>query len=164
MNSAQEHPSYHRILVVDDDSDICQLNVDVLTRSGYQVDTATDGEAGWSALDAVAYDADGYDLLITDHDLPGLSGLDLVRKLRAARMALPVILSSGRLPTEELKHNPWLEVSATLQKPFSIHQLVETVQFVLRRAEGSGGQIARLPTQSQRIPAPTGFRPASATL
>jgi FixJ family two-component response regulator len=52
---------------------------------------------GWEALQA-----NNYSLLITEPDLPKLTGVELVRKLSAARMALPVVLAAGRLATEEL--------------------------------------------------------------
>jgi DNA-binding response OmpR family regulator len=83
--------------VADDDSDICQLSVRVLVRSGYHVDAAEDGAAAWEALQLKAFN-----LLITDHDMPRLTGVELVKKLRSARMALPVILVTGRLPVEAL--------------------------------------------------------------
>src|ERR1017187_5344654 len=63
----------HRILVVDDEPDIRRLNAEVLKSSGYEVDTAEDGKAGWQALQAVSHAPDSYDLLITDHNMPGLS-------------------------------------------------------------------------------------------
>ena len=115
-----------RILVVEDDVDIRQINAAVLVRSGYQVDATEDGAAGWDALQAKTFD-----LLITDHDMPRLSGLELVKKVRSARMTLPVILATGTLPQAELEQHPWLQVAATLLKPFSPRQLVETVQEVL---------------------------------
>ena len=87
---SQTNPPRH-ILVVDDDSDIRRLNAEVLKRSGCHVDTAKDGEAGGRVLHAVSHAPDSYDLLITAPDMPGLSGLYLVKKLRAARMALPVL-------------------------------------------------------------------------
>jgi DNA-binding response OmpR family regulator len=150
MNAIETNPSYHRILVVDDDRDICLLSADVLTRSGYHVDTAPDGEAGWKALHAVSHDPDSYDLLITDHEMPGLSGLDLVKKLRAARLALPVILSSGRLPLEELQRHAWLEIAATLVKPYTNDEMLGTVKAVLRASVRTFGQTAPLPSwQSQ---------------
>lgn len=116
-----------RILVVEDDAGLRQLNSHVLARSGYQVDAAEDGIAGWAALRAQTFD-----LLITDHDLPRLSGLDLVKRVRLARMPLPIVLASGALPTEELAQHPWLQIAATLLKPFSPVQLLETVRTALR--------------------------------
>ncbi|MBI5386943.1 MAG: response regulator [Verrucomicrobia bacterium] len=119
-----------RILVVEDDLAVRQLNAQVLLRSGYEVDAAEDGAAGWEALHA-----NHFDLLITDHDMPRLSGLELVKKVRCARMTLPVILASGSLHTEELERHPWLQLAATLLKPFAPHQLLETVKEVLRAAD-----------------------------
>jgi len=121
----QTTPS-NRILVVDDDADIRQVNADVLRRFGYQTETAADGAAAWEALQANCYD-----LLITDNKMPKLSGVELVKKLRFARMALPVILASGTIPTDELERNPWLQPVATLVKPFLHRQLLATVNEVL---------------------------------
>jgi DNA-binding response OmpR family regulator len=121
----------HRILLVDDDPDIRSLNADVLVRAGYHVDTAENGVAGWKALQANLYDA-----LITDNTMPGVTGLDLIKQLRSADMTLSVILASGTVPAEELNRCPWLEVSALLPKPYSIAELLRTVDQVLSTADG----------------------------
>jgi CheY-like chemotaxis protein len=120
-----------RILVVDDDADIRQVNTAVLNRFGYQTVTAEDGAAAWDALLA-----SHYDLLITDHNMPRISGIELIKKLRAARMTLPVILVSGDLPGRELEQNAWLKPVATLPKPFSAAQLLDTVNEVLAPPTG----------------------------
>jgi len=131
-----------RILVVDDEPDIRRLNAEVLKNSGYHVDTAEDGKAGWEALHATRHAPESYSLLITDHDMPGLSGLALIKKLRAARIALPVIMATGTLPTEDLMiRYPWLQPVATLVKPYSVEQLLGTVEAVLRTTDGSSEQI-----------------------
>ena len=122
-----------RILVVEDDADIRQLYSEALTGSGYLVDTAEDGEAGWKVLHAVRYDPDCYDLLITDNNMPKLSGVELIKKLRFERMILPVILASGSAPI----NTGWLQLEAVLPKPFSLDQLVQTVKEVLHTANGS---------------------------
>ena len=137
---------FPRILVVEDEPDIRRLNAEVLKGSGYHVDTAEDGKAGWEALHATRHAPESYALLITDHDMPGLSGLALVKKLRAARMALPVIVATGTLPTEDLfTRYPWLQPAAALVKPYSIEQLLGTVEKVLRAAASPGGEIAPPP-------------------
>ncbi len=120
-----------RILVVDDDPGIRQLGTEVLIRHGYRVDAAEDHTAGWKALQAHAYD-----LLITDLDMPGLSGLKLVKRVRDARLALPVIMASGTMTPQELNRNPWFHLSGALLKPVSPDQLVQTVQAVLRAPDG----------------------------
>jgi DNA-binding response OmpR family regulator len=136
-----------RILVVEDEPDIRRLNAEVLKISGYHVDTAEDGKAGWKALHATRHVPDSYALLITDHDMPGLTGLALIKKVRAARMALPVIMATGTLPTEDLMNRyPWLQPVATLVKPYSVEQLLGTVEAVLRTADGAREQIAPPPS------------------
>ena len=120
----------HRILVVEDDRDIRQLNYEALIRSGYQVDTAEDGDAAWKMLHAVRYDPDRYDLLITDNNMPKVSGVELVKKLRAAHMALPVIMASGAVPPD----TEALQLAAILLKPFYPDQLVQRVKEVLHHA------------------------------
>jgi DNA-binding response OmpR family regulator len=120
----------HRILVVDDDAAVRRLNTMVLLREGYAVDAAEDGAAAWEALSE-----ESYDLIITDNNMPELSGVDLLRKLRAARMALPVIMATGSLPKEEFARSPWLQPAGTLLKPYTIVELLRTVKKVLREAD-----------------------------
>ena len=125
-----------RILVVDDESYIRQFSAEVLRYSGYQVDAAEDGVLAWDALQL-----NSYDLLVTDNSMCRLTGIGLVKKLRAARMALPVIMVSGAMPTDELKRHPWLQIDATLRKPFSTVELLRTVRQVLHATAGAGEQI-----------------------
>jgi len=123
----QCHPKpTHRILVVEDDGDIRRLNAEVLAHSGYHVDAAEDGAAAWDTLQR-----NRYDLLVTDNDMPKVSGVELLHKLHAAHIALPVIMATGRLPAEEFTQCPWIQPAALLIKPYSFHELLETVRRVL---------------------------------
>ncbi len=63
--------------------------------------------------------------------MPKLSGVELVKKLRVAGMALPIIMVSGTMPTEELKEHAWLQIYATLPKPCDIVEFLKTVKEVL---------------------------------
>ena len=134
-----------RVLVVDDDMDIRQLYAEVLTDCGYRVDTAPDGEAAWKTLYAARQSRDSYDLLITDYNMPKLSGFELVRKLRSARMELPVILASGSecLNVDSLHQAESLHLASILPKPFSPDQLVQTVRAVLRAAKTQAAAQSR---------------------
>jgi DNA-binding response OmpR family regulator len=116
----------HRILVVDDEPDIRRLNAEVLSDSGYQVDSAKDGAAAWEALQIKSYD-----LLITDNSMPKMSGVELLRKLHHARIALPVIMISGTMPVEELKREPWLQIHSMLCKPYTLTELLGKVKDIL---------------------------------
>jgi len=102
------------------------MNSELLHGHGYEVDVVEDGAAAWDTLRNQTYD-----LMVTDNNMPKLSGIELVKKVRAARMALPIILVSGMMPTEELKQHPLLHIDATLAKPFAIAQLLEKIEDVL---------------------------------
>lgn len=115
-----------RILVADDDPDIRRLNAKVLIYSGYEVDAVEDGGLAWEKLQQKKHD-----LLLTDNDMPKLSGVELLRRLREANMNLPVILATGVPPAKEFERDPWLKPAATLLKPYSMDALLETVNLVL---------------------------------
>jgi len=121
-----------RILLVDDDPYARELNAGVLIRSGYNVDIAGDGADAWKSLNDVSYD-----LLITDNQMPRVTGLELIKKLRSEDKTMPIILASGAMPTEELKQHPWLRLDAMLSKPFTIAELLETVKKVLGAADST---------------------------
>jgi DNA-binding response OmpR family regulator len=143
----------HRILVVDDDPYICHLSAEVLIRHGYEVNAAEDGAAGWKELQT-----NHYNLLITEHDLPRLTGVKLLRKLRAARMALPVVMVSEAMPAEALNLHPCLQLRATLLKPFTAVELLLAVKEVLRATAGVRASIALPSSQQTRPPAEGGLR------
>lgn len=114
-----------RILVVDDDTDIRNLVAAMLRRAGYEVVCAADGEEGWTAL------SDGnFDFLITDHEMPRLCGLELVQRVRAADLTLPVILLSGNLPVAEREFAESFSPAAAMKKPFLPGQLLAKVRAV----------------------------------
>jgi len=119
-----------RILVVEDDALILQLYSDVLMRSGYLVDTATDGDAGWKAVNDTSRSPAGYDLLITDNSMPKVTGIEMITKLRSEGVKLPVILATGLAPA----NTECLRLSAILTKPFSPIELLRTVEEVFQCA------------------------------
>ncbi|HTB83098.1 MAG TPA: response regulator [Candidatus Sulfotelmatobacter sp.] len=139
-----------RVLVVEDDQMIRRLNTEVLTCSGYEVDSAVDGADAWCALQL-----DNYDLIVTDHDMPKLSGVGLLQKLHAARQSLPVIMAAGTFPQPELDRHPWLQIHATLLKPYTFAVLIRTVKTVLRAATDASGEVALPPNWQSPLPANT---------
>ena len=120
-----------RILVVDDDAATREVSVAVLVRSGYAVKAVPDGAAGWSALLTGSYD-----LILTDNQMPRMTGLEMIEKLRAARMTLPVIMATGALPVREFARRPWLKPDAMLERPFSTDELLATVKKILGTDDG----------------------------
>jgi len=114
-----------RILVVDDERYIRQLSTEVLIHSGYHADAAEAGAVAWDVLQF-----NRYDLLVTDNNMCRLTGIGLIKKLHAAHMALPVILMSGAMPTEELNRHPWLQLDAMLLIPFTSDELLANVSLL----------------------------------
>lgn len=108
-----------RVLVVDDDMMSRRFVALMLAHAGYAVDTAEDGEQGWDALRSAHYD-----LLVTDNDMPHLTGLQLVERLRVGGSTLPVIIASGSVELGDAQDYPWLELAALLHKPFSFSDLI----------------------------------------
>jgi len=133
--------SSRRILLVEDESAIRELSTRTLARAGYQVDAVADAQSGWDALQARRYD-----LLITDNRMAGLSGSDLILKLRSAHISLPAILASGGIVPEHVAPGSAFHPVTALRKPFSTDQLLDMVAEVLR-------SVRRTPPAS-----PTPFR------
>lgn len=128
--SAEPRPSpplRPRVLVADDDPGIVELTSLILHFSGYDVATAEDGEVAWRA-----YLEQGCDLLLTDHNMPRLSGLDLIARVRTHGDTVPVILASGRLDPEEIPFALRNQIDAFLAKPFPSDVLIATVRRCLR--------------------------------
>jgi DNA-binding response OmpR family regulator len=121
--------------VVEDEVLMRQLNSEALTRAGYEADAVEDGAAAWDALNNVSYD-----LIITDNNMPRMTGVQLLKQLRFARMELPVIMATGKLPEQEFAHSHWLRPAAMLRKPYTIGELLRTVKKVLRESGSSSRQ------------------------
>jgi two-component system, OmpR family, response regulator RegX3 len=130
-----------RILVVDDEPAIVDAVTYALRASGFEVETFGDGE---SALEAAR--SDGYDVLVLDVRLPGLSGIEICRRLRS-ESDVPILILTAR--DAEVDRVLGLEAGADdyVTKPFSVAELVSRVRAILRRREldrAAGGGIRRV--------------------
>jgi CheY-like chemotaxis protein len=134
----------YRILVAEDDEDIRRLNIEVLAGSGYKVDAAADGAIAWETLQL-----SHYHLLVTDYNMPKMSGVELLLKLHAAGMAVPVVMASGTIPMDKLKRHPWLQIDATLIKPYTPDDLLAAVRYVLHVTNVTAGQTTPPDCQDQ---------------
>lgn len=129
--------SGQRILVVEVAVDLRQLNAEVLMDAGFQVEATEDGLAAWAALQLHRYD-----LLLTGQFLPKLSGVELLKKLHTARMALPVIMATDILPTWEFALHPCLQAVTMLRRPYTIEKLLGVVNCVLSQSAGVRAEAA----------------------
>ncbi len=115
----------HHVMYVDDDQALVFLIARVLKRKGFTVTTFTDPQEAHEALRA---NADAYDILVTDYNMPGYSGIDLLRDAKLIRPDLPVALASGYV-TPELEQSAIREgASALIYKPNDVSEFCETVQ------------------------------------
>jgi len=117
-----------RLLLVEDDTTLRQALTFNLTREGYDVATAADGEA---ALEAARNEH--LDLVLLDVMLPGMSGVEVLRVLRREGIATPVIILSAK--GDEIDRVVGLKVGADdyIAKPFSRPELLARIEAVLRR-------------------------------
>lgn len=127
-----------RILVLDDDVNILSIYSLALVRAGYTIDTAADGEQGWNALCA-----NDYDLLLTDNDMPRLTGVKLVVRLHRAGITVPVIIASGSVALPDVFTGEWLGLAAVLHKPFTAYELVAAVRQVIPLQQNARASINR---------------------
>jgi DNA-binding response OmpR family regulator len=125
-----------RILVVDDEESILKVVDYALSQAGYEVHTARDGDGAEFMFSQV-----NPDLLILDLMLPGKSGLDIARDLRAFSN-VPIIMLSAR--GDEVDRILGLEFGADdyVTKPFSPRELVSRVKAILRRVDGGTDEKA----------------------
>jgi len=133
-----------RVLVVEDEPDIAALIAYQLTREGFRVETIGNGT---EAL--VAIDKEAPDLVVLDRMLPGLSGDEVIQRLRddPETLSIPVLMLTAKREQEDRIEGLELGADDYLTKPFSPRELVLRVQAVLRRAQdagtASGGRVLR---------------------
>ncbi|MCD6048834.1 MAG: response regulator receiver protein [Verrucomicrobia bacterium] len=116
-----------RILYVEDDDSLREMGYQLLSRHGYDVDTASDGNEALTALHR-----NSYQLLVTDQKMPRLTGAELVMQIYREGLRLPVVITSdvwGQQP--DVKARPY--IAAALPKPFTASELLGTVKQVLDR-------------------------------
>ena len=115
-----------RVLVVDDDADTRELITLVLSQAGYDVDEAEDGFAALTKVSHVRPDA-----VVTDLRMPGMSGVDLLQRIRRIHGDVPVIIATG-LETWDLctAAESYGAVSCMI-KPLDLDELVWTIEMAL---------------------------------
>lgn len=122
-----------RILYVDDDDMIRGLGRQVLGCQGYDVDTAADGREALAALRK-----ERYNLLITDNNMPHLTGLELVAQARRAGMHLPIVMISSFYNPAQIPAHVRSDIAVLLPKPFVVTELLAAVTQILNQKKGLG--------------------------
>ena len=118
-----------RVLIIEDEPELCEQIANTLRQQNYTVDTAGDGPTG---LERVC--TEPYDLLILDIMLPVQDGFAVLRELRAEGIATPVLMLTARVEVEDRVRGLDLGADDYLLKPFSMAELLARIRALLRRS------------------------------
>jgi two-component system response regulator CpxR len=138
-----------RILIIDDDEELCELVSEYLEVEGFSTKAIHNGEAGLEA--ALSGE---YDMAILDVMLPKMNGFEVLRRLRE-RSTLPVLMLTAR--GEDMERIVGLEIGADdyLPKPFNPRELVARLRAIMRRshgfAEGDGASAEKIQVDDLEI-------------
>jgi PAS domain S-box-containing protein len=133
--SAAAQGNGKRILYLDDEEAMVVLVQRMLNRLGYRTSGYLSAE---EALSAVRTAPDAFDLVVTDLNMPGLSGLDVARELKRIRPDLPVVITSGYI-TEDVREKALQEgVRQVVYKPNTVDELCQSIHELLTGETGPG--------------------------
>ena len=121
-----------RVLVIEDEVELQNAIRSRLESEGYMVDSSGDGDEGYFFATEYPLDA-----AIVDIGLPGRSGIDIIRQLRAAGSTLPVLILTARSRWQEKVEGLEAGADDYLVKPFQMEELLARLKALLRRAAGS---------------------------
>jgi two-component system copper resistance phosphate regulon response regulator CusR len=128
-----------RILLVEDEKKVADIVARGLKAERYAVDVSHDGVGGWEM--ASAYD---YDLAILDLMLPGMSGTELLEKIRRKNQQVPILVLTARDGMEDKVKNFEAGADDYLTKPFAFAELLVRVKALLRRGPVNRSSVLRV--------------------
>ena len=134
------------ILLADDDADIRDLVHFKLTGAGFAVHAVNDGTAAWTAMQT-----EQPDLVVLDVQMPGLSGVEVLRRIRDTNNPVPVVLLSARSRDSDVDAGMAAGATDYLIKPFSPRELLRRIQALAPTAPASDanpgpGNVTAAPT------------------
>ena len=128
MTSFRSNESPTRILVIDDDEDILNLFSDFLKKEGYGVTSFLDP---LKALEEIHRRPQRYSIIITDVRMPGISGIELIRRIRKINHDIKVIIISAfELNGEDLRN---IRYDNFIEKPVHMQYLAQTIEKILKK-------------------------------
>jgi two-component system, OmpR family, response regulator len=125
-----------RVLIAEDDTGLARQLMTALTRAGYAVDSADDGEDAWFLGDSEPYDA-----VVLDLGLPALDGLAVLRRWREAGRTMPVLILTARASWREKVTGLREGADDYLAKPFEMEELLARLEALMRRAAGHASAL-----------------------
>ena len=119
-----------KILVAEDDRELCRLFAHVLIKNGYSVKEVSNGREALQALDE-----DYFDLIISDIMMPVMDGYELVRSLRDAGNTTPILMITAKDAFDDMRKGFLSGTDDYMVKPMNVNEMVLRVQALLRRAQ-----------------------------
>ncbi len=120
-----------QILAVEDEKAVAQVLAVVLGGPASKITRAADG---WEALIKIGAATQPFDVVITDHRMPRMNGLDLVRRLRARKFTGKILVLSAHLSDEDVRAYEALHVDMMMSKPFDFEEIQSAVAVLTRSA------------------------------
>lgn len=128
-----------RILILDDDADFNNLLTDIFTQADYDVTSERDPE---SAIGV--FEAGDFDLVVTDQKMPGLTGEEFIKKIRALNASIPVIMVSGYLDNDTIRNLIEEGVGGVFLKPLNVFSLLKRTAVLIEESEASQKRASML--------------------
>jgi two-component system copper resistance phosphate regulon response regulator CusR len=128
-----------RILVVEDERKVAEFVARGLRDQRFAVDVISDGQTGWEMASTC-----DYDLVILDLMLPGLSGLEILKRIRRSGSQVPVLILTARAGTDTKVENFEAGADDYLTKPFAFDELLVRVKALLRRGSMDRSNILKI--------------------
>jgi DNA-binding response OmpR family regulator len=128
-----------RILLVEDEKKVADIIERGLKAERYAVDVCHDGQQGWET--ANAYD---YDLIVLDLMLPGLSGTEILERVRRKNSQVPILILTARDSMDEKVNNFERGADDYLTKPFAFAELLVRIKALLRRGPVNRSSVLRV--------------------
>lgn len=149
-----------KVLVVDDDPVVGRSFDRVLSEDGYEVSTARDGAEALARIGG-----EDYDVVFTDIKMPGMDGIEVAKRIRAARPWVPVVIITGYGTPENRASAEAAGVAGFVDKPLSPEAIERSTRAALRVIQGGAGQTLPEPTAAEAAllaPAPAAAPPVAA--
>lgn len=128
-----------RILVIEDERKVAEFVARGLRDQRFAVDVANDGQAGWEMASTC-----NYDLIVLDLMLPGLGGMEILKRIRRRGSQVPVLILTARAGTPEKVEHFEAGADDYLTKPFAFDELLVRVKALLRRGSPDRSSVLRI--------------------
>ena len=135
-----------KILLVEDETEIGELIKNGLEKEGFALDYCQDGDSGMEHAMTRSYDA-----IVLDVMLPGRSGLEILKMIRAGHNNVPVIIITARGETEDKIEGLDLGADDYLPKPFFVEELIARLRAIWRRSSETGMSVLSVGTLSANL-------------